>query len=74
MFCAVVVQYFTIVILSYNYVLISKKYMLYSRKLNFVLLLPQFVVNISTACSGKVVSILFSQRPNNADEHTLTHI
>ena len=72
MFCAVVIQYFAIVIMLYNYVLISKKYMLYTGKLNFVLLLPNFVVNISTTCSDKVVSMLFFQRRNNADEHTLT--
>ena len=45
--------------------------MLYTGKLNFVLLLLHFVVNISTTCSDKVVSMLFSQRRNNADEHTL---
>ena len=48
--------------------------MLYTGKLNFVLLLLHFVVNISTTCSDKDVSMLFSQRRNNADEHTLTQL
>ena len=46
--------------------------MLYSGKLNFVLLLSHFVVNISTANIDKVISMLFSQRRSNADEHTFT--
>ena len=48
--------------------------MLYTGKRNFVLLLRHFVVSISTTCSDKVVSMLFSQRRNNADEHTLTQL
>ena len=46
--------------------------MLYTGKLNFVFLLSHFVVNISTKNIDKVVSMLFSQRRSNADEHTLT--
>ena len=48
--------------------------MLYTGELNFVLLLLHFVVNISTTCTDKVVSMLFSQRRNNVDEHTLTQL
>ena len=44
--------------------------MLHTGKLNFVLLLNHFVVNIKTTHIDKVVSVLFS--PSNADEHTLT--
>ena len=48
--------------------------MLYTGKLYFVLLLSHFVVNISTTNIDKVVSMLFSQRQSNADEHTLTQL
>ena len=48
--------------------------MLYTGKLNFVLLLSHFVVNISTTNIDKVVSMLFCQRQSNADEHTLTQL
>ena len=48
--------------------------MLYTGKLNFALLLPHFVVNINTAGSDKVASMLFSQIRNNGDEHTLTQL
>ena len=48
--------------------------MLYTKKLNFVLLLSHFVVNIGTANIEKVISMLFSQRRSNADEHTLTQL
>ena len=47
--------------------------MFYTRKLNFVLFLSHFLVNVSTAID-KVVSILFSQRRINADEHMLTQL
>ena len=36
--------------------------MIYTSKLNFVLLLSHFLVNISTTNISKVVSMLFSQR------------
>ena len=48
--------------------------MLYTGKLNFVLLLSHFVANISTKNIDKVVSMLFSQRRSNANEHTLTQL
>ena len=48
--------------------------MLYTGKLNFVFLLSHFVVSISTANIHKVVSMLFSQRRSNGDEHTLTQL
>ena len=48
--------------------------MLYTEKLNFVLLLSHFVVNISTTNIDKVVSMLFCQRRSNADEHKLTQL
>ena len=48
--------------------------MLYTGKLNFVLLLSHFLVNISTKNDDKIVSMLFSQRRSNADEHTLTQL
>ena len=48
--------------------------MLHTGKLNFVLLLSHFVVNTSTTNIDKVVSMLFSQRRSNADEHTLTQL
>ena len=50
--------------------------MFYSWKLNFVLFLSHFLVNISTdQCSNwKIVSMLFSQRRSNADEHTLIQL
>ena len=54
-----------------DYVLIYKKYMFYTLKLNFVLLLSHFLVNISTANIEKVVSMLFSRRRSNTDEYTL---
>ena len=43
-------------------------------KLNFVLLLSYFLVNISTANIDKVVSMQFSQRWSNADKHTWTQL
>ena len=46
--------------------------MLYTGKLNFVLLLSHFAVNIGIKNIDRVVSMLFSQRQSNADEHTLT--
>ena len=46
--------------------------MLYTEELYFVLLLSHFVVNISTTNIDRVVSMLFSQRQSNADEHKLT--
>ena len=48
--------------------------MLDTGKLNFVFLLSHSVVNISTTNIGKVVSMLFSQRQSNDDEHTLTQL
>ena len=48
--------------------------MLYTGKLNFVLLLSHFVVNISTADIDKVVPMLLIQRRSNGDEHTLTQL
>ena len=45
--------------------------MFYTLKLNFVLLLSHFLVNISTANIEKVVSMLFSRRRSNTDEYTL---
>ena len=48
--------------------------MLYARKLNSVLLLSHFVVNISTTDIDKVVSMLFFQRRSNTDEHKLTQL
>ena len=48
--------------------------MLYTGKLNFVLLLNHFVVNINTTNIDKVVSMVFSQRRSNTDEHTLTQL
>ena len=48
--------------------------MLYSGKLNFVLLLSHFLVNISTANIDEVVPMLFCQRRSNTDEHTLTQL
>ena len=48
--------------------------MLYSGKLNFVLLLSHFLVNISTANIDEVVPMLFSQRRSNTDEHRLTQL
>ena len=48
--------------------------MLYTGKLNFVLLLSYFVVNISTANIDKVVSMLFSERRSNVDEHTFNQL
>ena len=48
--------------------------MLYTGKLNFVLLLSHFAVNISATNTDKVVSMLFSQCRSNADEHTLTQV
>ena len=44
------------------------------RKLNFLLLLRQFVVNIITRNIDQVVSMLFFQRRSNANEHTLTKL
>ena len=43
--------------------------MLYTGKLNFVLLLSHFVMNINTANMDKFVSMLFSQRRSQADEY-----
>ena len=48
--------------------------MLYTGKLYFVLLLSHFVVNINTTNIDKVVSMVFSQRRSNTDEHTLTQL
>ena len=50
--------------------------MFYSWKLNFVLSLSHFLVNISTdQCSNwQIVSMLFSQRRSNADEHPLIQL
>ena len=48
--------------------------MLHTGKLNFILLLSHFVVNISTTNIDKVVSVLFCQRQSNSDEHTLTRL
>ena len=48
--------------------------MLYTGKLNFVLLLSHFVVNVSIANIDKVISVLFSQLQSNADEQTLTRL
>ena len=48
--------------------------MLFTGKLNFVLLLSHFAVNISTTNIDEVVSMLFSQRRSNADDHTLTQL
>ena len=48
--------------------------MFYTWKLNFNLLLSDFLVNISTTNIDKVVSMLSSQRRSNADEHTLTQL
>ena len=48
--------------------------MLYTGKLNFLLLLSHFVVNISITDIEKVVSMLVFQRRSNADEHTLTQL
>ena len=44
--------------------------MLYTGKFNFVLLLSH--VNNSTTNIDKAVSMLFSQRRSNIDEHTVT--
>ena len=46
--------------------------MLYTGKLNFVLLLSHFAVNIGIKNIDRVVSMPFSQRQSNVDEHTLT--
>ena len=46
----------------------------YTWKLSFVLLLSHFLGIISTANIEKVVSMLFSQRWSNADEHALTQL
>ena len=46
--------------------------MLYTGKLNFVLLLSHFAVNIGIKNIDRVVPMLFSQRQSNAYEHTLT--
>ena len=54
--------------------LLYKINMLYTGKLNFVLLLSYFVVNISTANIDKVVSMLFSERRSNVDEHTFNQL
>ena len=47
--------------------------MFYTWKISFVLFLSHFLVNISTAID-KVVSMLFSQRRSNANEHMLTQL
>ena len=44
------------------------------RKFNFLLLLRQFVVNISTRNIDQVVSMLFFHCRSNANEHTLTKL
>ena len=50
--------------------------MFYSWKLNFVLFLNHFLVNMRqiSATIDKVVSMLFSQHRSNADEHTLIQL
>ena len=47
--------------------------MFYTWKISSVLFLSHFLVNISTAID-KVVSMLFSQRRSNANEHMLTQL
>ena len=48
--------------------------MFYTWKLSFVLLLRQFLMNISTTNIDKVVSMRFSQRRSEADEYTLNQL
>ena len=48
--------------------------MFYTWKLSFVLLLRQFLMNITTTNIDKVVSMRFSQRRSEANEYTLTQL
>ena len=70
------IEYYHLITIEtqFPYVVYKRNISFMLRKLNFLLLLRQFVVNIITRNIDQVVSMLFFQRRSNANEHTLTKL